>query len=157
VTLDAGGAPLRLRLDLGAPRRQPVWPAEIRLRSFSAADAEAVERLLVEVWPIGVAGAPDGWFAEVRKDTEWDASLVRLAWSERDELLGLCHAWTSGFIKDVAVAVPARRRGLASALILDMADTLARRGHSAVDLKVMPTNLAARALYQRLGFRLVPD
>jgi ribosomal protein S18 acetylase RimI-like enzyme len=157
VTGQADIKPLRLRFDLGVPRPRSIWPAGIRLRSFTATDVEAVERLLVGVWPSGVAGAPEGWFVGVLKDAEWDASLVRLAWSEQDELLGLCHAWTSGFIEDVAVAVPARRRGLASALILDMANTLARRGHSAVDLKVMPTNLAARALYQRLGFRPAPD
>lgn len=54
----------------------------------------------------------------------------------------------------VAVAPKRRRQGVAAALILSGLDRLEAQGVRRCFLEVRPSNLAARGLYERLGFRL---
>jgi ribosomal-protein-alanine acetyltransferase len=55
----------------------------------------------------------------------------------------------------IAVAEAARGRGLASALITALAAEARRRGCRQLGLEVRADNIAARGLYEKLGFRVV--
>jgi ribosomal-protein-alanine N-acetyltransferase len=60
-----------------------------------------------------------------------------------------------GEILNVSVAPPHRRRGLARALTRHALERLAARGVAAVYLEVRESNVAARRLYESLGFAIV--
>jgi GNAT superfamily N-acetyltransferase len=68
-------------------------------------------------------------------------------------LVGFELCWTSGFIKDIAVAAPYRRQGVGEALLLAAFAALKARGNEQVGLKVETENPSgAQRLYERLGF-----
>ena len=75
----------------------------------------------------------------------WRTALLNLLSRDIDNdrflLDGLC------------VASEARNQGLGTALLLAICDEAARRGYRAVRLDVVDSNLRAKALYARLGFR----
>jgi ribosomal-protein-alanine N-acetyltransferase len=54
----------------------------------------------------------------------------------------------------LAVAPPARRQGMAAALLDAVCDEAARRGAHVLHLEVSTANAAARALYARAGFHV---
>jgi ribosomal-protein-alanine N-acetyltransferase len=82
----------------------------------------------------GEAG-PDGRLARV------DAFLI--GWVMPDDM----------HVLNVAVAPEARRRGLARRLLLEALEGFAERGGGLASLEVRPSNVAARRLYEALGFR----
>ena len=93
-------------------------------------------------------GSPD----DLRAVYGWAGGL----WRAR--LLGLLEDAEAGrqFLVDGLCVVPdARGRGVGRALIAAICAEAARRGHDTVRLDVVDTNLRARALYERLGFRAV--
>jgi [ribosomal protein S18]-alanine N-acetyltransferase len=55
-------------------------------------------------------------------------------------------------IENLAVAGPARRRGLGTRLLGEFLDLLRGKGATAVFLEVRESNRAARALYEKWGF-----
>ncbi len=55
-------------------------------------------------------------------------------------------------VLNVAVAPEARRRGIARLLMLEALACFADRGGGTASLEVRPSNLAARRLYESLGF-----
>lgn len=65
------------------------------------------------------------------------------------------HAAAEGEILNLAVAVPARRRGIGRVLTERALAELAQAGARAAYLEVRESNAAARHLYGRLGFREV--
>jgi ribosomal protein S18 acetylase RimI-like enzyme len=58
------------------------------------------------------------------------------------------------FITEIFVAPPARRRGVGQALLDAVVGRLSSEGIEAIHLMVRPDNDRARALYERLGFRV---
>jgi len=147
---------LRLVRDLAEfPTGDVSWPADVRLVPFGARLAPPAYELLKAAYANGYGSAPDsfdGWWASTRHDPEFDASLCFCA--TLDQLLvGFALCWTSGFIKDIAVAALHRRRGIGEALLRSACSVLAQRGITQVALKVYRDNAAARQLYARLGFR----
>lgn len=60
----------------------------------------------------------------------------------------------SGEILNLAVAPGARRRGLAQDLVAGALEVMASQGATEVFLEVRESNAAARALYDRAGFRV---
>lgn len=150
--------PVRLRLDLvDAPL--PRWPIGFVVRPFEAQDTPAVSQTFRSAYRDGLAGpfdADDDWYALRSADPEWDPALVLLACDERSgTLLGACHGWTSGFLKDIGVVVSVRGRGVGEALVLELATRYRARGFSEMDLKVVARNAPALRFYRRLGFREV--
>jgi len=133
------------------------WPAGVRETGFEPRDAAAVAAVFTEAYRDGSAGPFDGgerWYEERSLDREWDGSLVRLARCEGSgRILGACHGWTGGFLKDLGVLPSARGRGIADALVLSLATRYRLRSLAALDLKVLPGNEPARRFYARLGFR----
>ncbi len=55
-------------------------------------------------------------------------------------------------IENIAIAGPARRRGLGTRLLGEFLDRVRRRGAGAVFLEVRESNRAARTLYERWAF-----
>ena len=68
-------------------------------------------------------------------------------------LLGRMKGSRRGYVSDLYVAPDARRRGVAAALMLEGVSVLRQRGAETVQLEVQSGNEAARAVYQRWGFR----
>jgi ribosomal-protein-alanine N-acetyltransferase len=69
---------------------------------------------------------------------------------------GLCaYGADECYVQTIAVAAPAHRRGVGTALLTALLDEAARRGCRRVDLEVRADNAAAIALYERFGFTAV--
>ncbi len=149
----------RLRKDLRGLLREPVWPSGSRLVAFDPIhQAEPVHQLLAEAYATGGGhvGAFVTWWTSIRVDPEYDPSLILLAVDHEDSIVGVAFCWTSGFLKDLAVAVPWRRRGLGEALLRHAFLVFRTRGAEHLDLKVECDNPSgAGRLYRRLGMRLV--
>src|SRR5436305_1814550 len=81
-------------------------------------------------------------------------SGICLAAVDNDQLVGylICSRYAGVWhLMNVAIAPPARRQGIASALLEEM---LVRAGaEEAFTLEVRPSNESALSLYERFGFR----
>ena len=86
------------------------------------------------------------------------AQTYLVAW-DGDEPVGHAHiAWTGAklgvpAIQDVFVVETWRRRGIASHLVRAAERLAAERGHTAISVGHATDNAAARAVYERLGYR----
>ena len=72
--------------------------------------------------------------------------------------MAYCAAWLvfdELHINNLAVAPAWRRRGLGAALLSEVLARTAREGAHRATLEVRASNLAARGLYERFGFRTV--
>jgi ribosomal protein S18 acetylase RimI-like enzyme len=146
---------VRLVRDLTGPLAAPRWPAGIRLAPLGATLAPRAHALLRAAYAQGFGSVPqnfDTWWPPTRHDPEFDAALCFCAVAE-ETLVGFALCWTSGFVKDIAVAPPQRRRGIGAALLDAAATTFQQRGLTRLALKVHADNVGARRLYARLGFR----
>ncbi len=146
---------MRVELDPSS-LRDPVWPAQVSLRSFSAGDAEPLHRLLEHGYRRGGGSVErfETWLPEVTGDEEFDPSLCFLV-DSGGELAGAALCWTSAFVKDIVVHESWRGQGLGEALLRHVFAAFAARGALAVELKVESTNSSAVRLYERLGMRVI--
>jgi mycothiol synthase len=139
---------------------EPVWPAELTVRTYTDADAERVHALLDEEytgWDENYVGRSHaGWLTFMTKHEDFDPEMWFLA--ERDgELVACALHWKEhqdrGWVKDIVVRPSERGRGVAKALLHHGFRTYAERGADRVGLKVDSTNpTGALQLYERLGF-----
>jgi ribosomal-protein-alanine N-acetyltransferase len=86
------------------------------------------------------------------------SGVLFLVVTEGDAILGYViarHTAAEGEILNLAVAVPARRRGIGRVLAERALAELAQAGARAAYLEVRESNWGARHLYGRLGFREV--
>jgi ribosomal-protein-alanine N-acetyltransferase len=84
-----------------------------------------------------------------------DLAPDRLVWIvEASGFLVAHHVGQEWEIENLAVAVQARRRGIASRLVRALLDEAREHGGSAVFLEVRESNQAARSLYGKLGFEM---
>lgn len=143
----------RLRKHLEGVLPAPVWPAGIRLGLFADVDPKRLHRLLGRAYAHGGGAiAPfETWHARLVGDEEYDPELCIVALDGAGEVAGFVQCWTSGFVKDLAVASAHRRRGLGEALMREAFVRFAARGVGTVDLKVEAGNAPAERLYARLG------
>ena len=75
-----------------------------------------------------------------------------VALDENDRVVGVAQCWTSGFLKDLAVAEVWRCRGIGEALLSHAFVAFQARSTKHFDLKVEVDNpTGASRLYQRLG------
>jgi ribosomal protein S18 acetylase RimI-like enzyme len=142
--------------ELDRPAAEPEWPADVRVRTFESADAEAVHALLDEAYGAWdgryVPLAHDDWLRWMTGDVDFDPSVWWLAERE-SRLVGCALHWRTGFLKDLAVRESERGRGLGAALVQHGLAEFARRGVGGVGLKVDAANpTGAIVLYERLGF-----
>jgi hypothetical protein len=95
----------RMRAELGAAAvREPRWPEDVSVRSFTLGDAESLHSLLQHGYRRGggSVAAFETWLAQMTSDGEFDPELWFLAES-RGMLVGVVLCWTSAFVKDVVV------------------------------------------------------
>jgi len=84
-----------------------------------------------------------------------DPGRVALVIQEESGLLGFVMARVLGEeweIENIAIAGPARRRGLGTRLLGELLDLARAQGAAAVFLEVRESNQAARALYEKWAF-----
>lgn len=84
-----------------------------------------------------------------------DAARVALVLHEESGLRGFVITRVVGpdwEIENIAVAGPARRRGLGTRLLGELLDLATAKGAAAVFLEVRESNHAARALYEKWAF-----
>ena len=113
-------------------------------------DPRKAHAVLDAAFPGQVALFAD-WHGNLIGDEEYDPALCIAAVTSDGEIAGFVQAWTSNFIKDLAVAPNWRRRGVGAALMLHTFALFAARGATAVDLKVLEEEEIPRRLYARLG------
>jgi ribosomal protein S18 acetylase RimI-like enzyme len=144
------------RRELAQSIAEPVSVYPYVMRTFrSAADVPALHALLQEAYTAnGSALAPrEEWWQVLSLDPEFDARLVFLVETPIGTLAAAGIAWSSGFVKDLAVSPGHRRLGLGSALLGHICQAFLERGAHAVDLKVSADNQPAIALYEAMGMR----
>lgn len=146
---------VHLRKNLTDNLTTSVWPAGIRPEAFDAAKhLKQAHDLLVEAYRHGGGsiGPFEEWWSDLRQDSEFNPSVLFVALDENDRVVGLAQCWTSGFLRDLAVAEVWRRRGIGEALLLHAFAAFQARGMKHFDLKVEVDNpTGAGRLYQRLG------
>jgi mycothiol synthase len=139
---------------------EPVWPADVTVRSYTDADAKRVHALLDEQyagWDETYVGrSHDGWLTFMTEHDDFDPAMWFLV-ERDDELIACALHWKEsqgrGWVKDIVVRESERGRGLAKALLQHGFRAYAERGADRVGLKVDSTNpTGAPQLYERLGF-----
>lgn len=142
-----------------APVPAPHWPEGVRLVPFETHHAIAAHALLADAYGDGGGTVPARfvqWWHDVSTDEEYDPALCFVAETADGSMAGFALCWTSGFLKDIAVARRYRRHGLGTALILAACGASRERGHRQLRLKVELENPSgAQQLYARLGFNPV--
>ena len=144
-----------MRRDLVALFGMPAWPANLRLVPFVDERALDAHALLRDAYREGAGEVPSSfvdWWLSVSSDEEFDPALLFFAATEDGRLAGFALCWSSGFIKDLAVARAFRQQGVATALLNAIFAAFAERGETEVRLKVRADNLAARRAYEQAGF-----
>jgi mycothiol synthase len=160
----SGYAPVRgvyvMEAELDEPPPAPRWPAGISVRAFvpgrdERATYETIEDAFRDVW-----GRPPNTFERFLKTTEkesFDPSLWFLA-RDGEEVCGVVLGKVigdGGWIYDVGVRRPWRRRGLALALLRHTLAEFHRRGIRKVGLSVDAESITgAPRLYGRAGMRV---
>ena len=122
----------------------------MEIRPARPGDIPAVAALEAETFPDGASAA----FLE-RMRSEGGAVLAA---AEGETLTG--YAWyqlvlDEAYVGNVAVAEAFRRCGVGEALVRAMLDNAKNRGAAFLTMEVRQSNLAARRLYERCGFRTV--
>lgn len=93
--------------------------------------------------------------AQVRSGTRHYLVARRSAGSGRGAVVGYCGVWFAGdeaHVTNVAVGASEQRRGVATALLLGLAEASIRRGCTAWTLEVRVSATGAQELYRRFGF-----
>jgi ribosomal-protein-alanine N-acetyltransferase len=120
-------------------------PADVPLvRGLQSLLPHPVADLFEDGLPPGVTlvAVPDG--ARVAPDAVGDATPV-----------GYLHAYTTGYVAEIAVAPAHRGRGHGRALLSTCLAELRARGVERAELEVAADNDRARSLYETLGFEVV--
>jgi ribosomal protein S18 acetylase RimI-like enzyme len=144
----------RYQRALADPLEQPRWAPGFGIIPFEPAQhALLVHRLLQPGYAArGEALAnPADWWTALATDPEYDPGLVLVAGDRSHTPCAVAICWTSAFVKDLAVTVSLRRRGLATSLLHHAFCIFRDRGAEAVALKVRADNHAAIALYRSAG------
>jgi mycothiol synthase len=156
----------RMEIDLGDELREPVWPAEISVRTAAADDQRSVYDAVVEVWQ-DTNDPIDETFEEwahwhVERDS-YDPALWFLAMAG-EELAGfsICRSDPvdpqAGYVNLLGVRRAWRRRGLGEALLLRSFKTFRERGLTRGTLGVDASSVTgATRLYERAGMRVYRD
>lgn len=134
----------------------------IEIRYALPSDVEAILDLFEEVADELLWIGPEPGFDRDRKRASFFDEIARPddipIWVARDGTalagsLSIFHRVEAGAVIGMLVRPSYRRRGIGQALIERSFAWARDRGVGALSLHVFPHNLAARALYQRTGFR----
>jgi len=153
----------RMRIDLAAPPPEPDWPDGITVdspaRGEERAVFDAVEDAFADHWEWVPARFED-WAHHLVESEAFDASLWLVA-RDGEEIAGVCICRYApgqpelGWVRELGVRRPWRRRGLGTALLLGAFGLFWERGAKAVGLGVDGENTTgAVGLYERAGMRV---
>jgi GNAT superfamily N-acetyltransferase len=152
---------MEIELDKAPPA--PQWPAGIRVRTLYAGQEEhAVFEMIEEAFQDHWGHTPvtfEQWSSWRLNSRGFDPTLWFLTF-DGDKLAGaaLCHIFEDlhmGWVNQLAVRRPWRRRGLGMALLLHAFGEFYRRGHHTIGLGVDSQNLTgATRLYERAGMHV---
>jgi mycothiol synthase len=159
-----GFAPVRrfwnMRVEMAAPPEGPRWPEGVFLRPFMPErDARAVFTATDEAFSDHWGHLPmdfEVWRHFALEGADFDATLVHVAWDgEQAAGVALCgHRAGIGWVHQLGVRRPWRKRGLGRALLLHAFGDFFSRGERAVGLVVDAQNLTgALRLYEGVGMR----
>ncbi|AHH20518.1 putative acetyltransferase [Nocardia nova SH22a] len=142
----------------------------VHIRPVLAAEFDAVAQLTVQTYVGEGHVQPDSPYVDQLADTENRANAAEVLVAVRDsELLGSLTIARPGTpyadiarageleFRMLAVAGRARGAGVGTALVRAVLDTARDEGFAAVVLTTMPDMLAARRIYERLGFVHIPE
>ncbi len=153
---------LRLVIDFDGPPPQPEWPPGIRAAEFEAEHAKAFHAALEEAFTSEWwhRAQPFDEFREKRLERErFDPSLWFAAWDGDAIAGGILGGWKRfgvGWISEVFVREPWRRRGLGLALLRHAFGAFYARGERRCALGVDTRNpTGARSVYERAGMRVL--
>lgn len=142
------------------PLPEEGWPADVHLRTFDGSDTDVAAVLTVNASAFAQHAEQGGLdrpgFDERRDESWFDPAGLLMAVDDDGELLGF--HWTKqhdtdhGEVYVVGVAPHAQGRGLGRVLTVAGLRHLASRGVQEVHLYVESDNVAARRLYESLGF-----
>lgn len=153
----------RMRIDLEAAPSPPHWPVGIEARPIRLGQERLVHRVLEDAFADHWEFFPtpyDEW-AHFMVDEDFDPGLWILAW-DGDELAGvsLCRRQRPGrpgvgWVRELGVRRPWRRRGLGLALLVASFGAFWERGTKVVGLGVDgESTTGAVRLYERAGMRV---
>lgn len=160
----------------GAELHDPIWPTGIELRPFDRErDAyalfKATDEAFEDHWGFQPPLTPTShdedytsWCHWVFDEESYDPSLWFIAW-DGEEIAGLsrCRLTAAddsemGWLSQLAVRKPWRKRGLATALLSHTFREFQRRGKQRVGLAVDGANgTGALSLYERAGMRVTRE
>lgn len=145
-----------MRRDLTRPVIAAPLPSGVVRVPFTEAIAPACRALMNQCYADGSGTVIpyERWWPWLIGDADYHPDYVQVA-TFGGEVVGVCHGWVGNFIKDLAVDLKYRRKGLGTALITRALEQYAADGHTSVDLKTNTDNFNAQSLYQRLGFEIV--
>lgn len=154
----------RMRVDLGGPPPEPAWPPGIGVRTLVPGEEravfDAVQDAFADHWE-WTPGVFEDWRHFMVDAEDFDPSLWLVA-HDGDELAGACICRYApgdpglGWVRQLGVRRPWRRRGLGTALLLASFGLFWERGTPAVGLGVDGENTTgAVQLYERVGMRVV--
>ncbi len=157
-----------MQIEMDRPVPEPVWPAEITLRTYRESDVEALYRAETEAFHdhFGFTEEPfeQGFqrFKHFKLECEgFDPTLVFLA-MDGEEIAGLSYCRPHfhadrelGWVSSLGVRRPWRKRGLGLALLQHSFHEFYRRGKRKVGLGVDAENLTgALRLYENAGMHV---
>lgn len=153
----------QMRIDLSQRPAEAPLPEGIEARSYRDGDAEALRAGLNEAFvddPFWHEISPGNFNEFYRRQRGFDPALWQLAW-DGDRLAGWALAYpcrgaddTTGWIGNLGVLAPWRKRGLGGALLRNAFGLLYDRGLREVGLGVDAENpTGALGLYERAGMR----
>jgi len=163
---------LRMVINLNGTHPQPRWPADITVRTMRSGQDErsvfaASRESFRDHW--GHVERPfeeeySRWLHHNKSRLDFDPSLWFLA-MDGDQIAGICLCRMTthddpemGWVSELAVRKPWRRRGLGLALLHNAFGEFQQRGKSKVGLGVDAENLTgATRLYQRAGMQSDPS
>lgn len=128
-------------------------PAGLVLREVSWADVASLVELETELFPTD-AWTARSWWSELAQRPRRDYVVL----AHEGGVLGyagLDHGGEVADVMTVAVAPRGRGRGLGALLLAELEHRALDRGAGHVMLEVRADNVAARALYDRAGYRLL--
>jgi ribosomal protein S18 acetylase RimI-like enzyme len=148
-----GGAFGSKHIDRGVEALAAAWRRQgiVALRGMFVAecDGKVIGTITLRTWEMGSddSGAAELAFHQVLGT--WGAARSIFALSLLDHQIER----SEGFLTDVAVLVPFRRRGVAQALLARVEEEARLRRKRFLGLYVSASNLGARSLYHRVGFQ----
>ena len=127
-------------------------PVSLRIRAMSVADLPAVHA--IEHASFSTPWPDDAYRSEI----ETNRLATYLVATLRDEVVVVAGIWLmvdEAHITTFAVDPAKRRRGIGERLLLTLLDVALERGAREATLEVRLSNVAARRLYEKFGFRPV--